>query len=388
MKTLITIFAILGFNLTSFAQTTRIVDNNANGIGDYTTLSAAISAAQPGDVLLLVPSPTSYGKLELTSTGKRLTIAGGGFNGTTGMVTKLDEVILNGGNAGNTNLDGFVLGGFSCKSIDINFVDSVKVKAVKTSEAISSANMQFRIRSSNGAEVEYVQTGNAYFSSNHGMKVFHSMFTESAFNVTESDNQYVVVEFVTTNNFIFSNSYIGYSTGNDNFLFKADESTGGNFNNNLCYKVTGGWKRFDFGGAVTVTNNIFFDPTYYYIEITNGQKFQNNTFYLGSGQGYLTIRDGIVNVDENRFENPQMNMTTLRPNDGSPSIDSGSGNDLDGTTADRGIYGGLDPMPEVLPSNAIGVSVVPSITNMSLSLPTAVTGGKVILKVSGQSKKN
>jgi len=45
-------------------------------------------------------------------------------------------------------------------------------------------------------------------------------------------------------------------------------------------------------------------------------------------------------------------------------------------------------MPDVLPTNAVGASVVPSITNMSLSLPTAVTGGKVILNVSGQSKKN
>lgn len=388
MKTLSSIILTLFVVVLAQAQTTHIVDNNANGIGDFSTLSAAISAAQPGDVLLLVPSPDSYGDLTLTSSGKRLTIAGGGFNGTTGMVTKLGSISLNGGSAGNTNLDGFVLGGFECKSIDVNFVDSVKIKAVKTTEVISSTNYWLRVRSSTGAEIEYITTGNAYFSSNNGMKVFHSRFTESAFPVTETDNVYAMVKILTTSNFILSNSIVHYGTGNDNYFIKIDDSSSGLVNNNVFYKLTGGWKRFDFGGSVTVTNNIFFDPTYYYFQVLNGQKFQNNTFWLAGGQQYLTIREGIIGSDENRFENPQINATTFLLSDGSPSIDSGSGNDLDQTVADRGIYGGLDPMPSVLPSNAIGVSVVPSITNMSLSLPTAVTGGKVILKVAGQSKKN
>lgn len=58
------------------------------------------------------------------------------------------------------------------------------------------------------------------------------------------------------------------------------------------------------------------------------------------------------------------------------------------TVAGRGVYGGLDPMPDELPNNAIGVSVVPTNAKMRLSQPTAVTGGKVILKVTGKSKKN
>jgi len=382
---IVALILIIGFSNLS-AQTTHIVDNNASGIGDFIKLSDAISAAASGDIILLVPSPTTYGDLSLTSTGKQLTIAGGGFNGSTGMITKLGAISLNGGSAGNTDLDEFVLGGFECKSIDVKFVDSVKIKAVKTTEVISSTNYELRVVSSVGAEIEYVTTGNALFTSNHEFKVFHSVFIEKV-NTTG-------VEIQTTNGFIFSNSFIGYGTGNDNHLLLIDESTSGNFNNNVIYKLTGGWKRIDFGGAVTVTNNIIFDPTYYYFEVKNGQKFLNNTFYLAGGLQYLTISDGILDVDGNKFENPTIpitNYTTgfiLKPTDGSPVIDSGSGNDFDGTVADRGVYGGLDPMPDVLPTNAVGASVVPSITNMSLSLPTAVTGGKVILNVSGQSKKN
>jgi hypothetical protein len=374
------------------AQTTHIVDNNSNGIGSFTTLSAAISAATAGDVIILVPSPTSYGDLSLTSTGKRLTIAGGGFNGSIGMVTKLGAISLNGGNADNTNLDNFVLGGFECESIDVKFVDGIKIKALKTRSVINATNYDLRVVNSTGAEIEYITTGNTLFTSNNDMKIFHSVFIEKV-NTT-------VVEIQTSKRLLFSNSFIGHGIDNTtNHLLLISEGSSGNFNNNVIYKSSGAWKTVDFGDSVNVTNNIIYEPTYYYLEIKNGLKYLNNSFYVGYGNNpaYFVIPDGILDVDGNKFETPQIPPITyakyvsgldLKPIDGSPVIDSGFGKDVDGTVADRGVYGGLDPMPAVLPNFAIGVSVVPSITDMSVSLPTAVSGGKMMLKVSGNSKKN
>ncbi|NCP90837.1 MAG: hypothetical protein GW827_11470, partial [Flavobacteriales bacterium] len=217
------VFSFLSVN----AQTTHIVDNNSNSIGNFANLSDAISAASAGDIIILVPSLKSYGDLSLSSTGKQLTIAGGGFNGSNGLVTKLGIISLNGGSSVNTNLDNFVIGGFECKSIDVDFVDNVIIKAVKTTEVINSTNYELRVRNSVGAEINYVTTGNTFFSSNDNFKVFHSVFIEKV-NTT-------AVEIQTTNGFIFSNSFIGYETNTDVHLFLVDESTTGDFKNNVVY---------------------------------------------------------------------------------------------------------------------------------------------------------
>lgn len=76
MKT--TLFSLL-LTLAYFASATVItVDNNGNApAGVYTSVATAITDATAGDTLLLIPSSSSYGNMNVT---KELTIIGVGFN--------------------------------------------------------------------------------------------------------------------------------------------------------------------------------------------------------------------------------------------------------------------------------------------------------------------
>ncbi|NCQ10976.1 MAG: hypothetical protein GW809_02265 [Bacteroidetes bacterium] len=394
------IFALLFLVFISFktqAQTTHIVDNNDNGIGDFSTLSAAISAASSGDILLLVPSVDSYGDLTVSSTGKQLTIAGGGANGGDASTTLLGAVKLEGGNTANTNLDGFVLGGFVCKSVDVNFVDNVKIKAVRTTEVITSTTAHIRIRNSENAELEYFSSGSIQFNTTPGLKVFHGIVYEAT--------GAAILDIASTDNFIISNCafnaiYSGSINSGTTWLNIDDNSVG-----NLVQNIVGANNKVsrgvNFGPHTNITNTIFLAVHLSGGEqgkmvLSGGSSFQNNTFFVGSYGGFTNnTTGGILTIsstedeDHNILSNPSIiDYISFKLPENSTAKDSGSGNDLDGTVANRGIYGGLDPMPEEVPSIAIGVSVVPTISKLRLSQPTAVTGGKVILKVTGKAKKN
>jgi len=58
------------------AQTTWIVNNNPNQYADFTTLQEAVDGANNGDILMIQPSPNSYGGADILKT---LTIVGGGY---------------------------------------------------------------------------------------------------------------------------------------------------------------------------------------------------------------------------------------------------------------------------------------------------------------------
>lgn len=78
MKTIITIFFTLVLITTGIAQTTRRVNNNPGitGTNVYSTFAAAHTAAAANDIIIIEPSPTSYGDIILT---KPLKIYGNGY---------------------------------------------------------------------------------------------------------------------------------------------------------------------------------------------------------------------------------------------------------------------------------------------------------------------
>lgn len=74
-KTLLLLFVFLLGTAQIFAAKLRV--NNRSGINaNYTSLSAAISAASAGDTIYVEPSSSSYGSVNLT---KKLTIIGNGY---------------------------------------------------------------------------------------------------------------------------------------------------------------------------------------------------------------------------------------------------------------------------------------------------------------------
>jgi hypothetical protein len=118
MKQIILLFT-LAIGSAASAQTIRIADNNANaptGANVYTTLQAAINAAQQDDIVYITPSTTSYGN---ATVGKRITIKGVGF-GITELGSKSSTIgvlsISNSSN-GTDNISGSVFTGFSFTTI-------------------------------------------------------------------------------------------------------------------------------------------------------------------------------------------------------------------------------------------------------------------------------
>lgn len=408
---LLTLTLMLSISGIVTAQTTHIVDNNANGIGDFDNLPAAITAAAAGDVILLVPSPTSYGNINLNSSnGKQLTIAGGGANGVAGQYSIVDFIQLNGGSAGSTTLDGMVIGGLRTKGIDVRFVDDIEVKALYvegdgTQESITSngssvtlQNGQVRFDNSSNVTFEYTYLNNLVVSSVNGFAGYHIQAEEMTTNIN------LVLEISNTTNWILSNSIFRDNT-NGEFISIDENSTG--LMNNSIIRIN------EYQGAATSTmtfnqtglnNNVIIgysssaNDARYNENFVGGSYYQSN-FYInalnreGTVSGDWPVQeyntpDGDGNANYYGNETLFVNYDSYDLAVNSILQDAGVGNDSDGTTADLGIYGGLDPMPSDLPGEAIGISVVPTVTDLNISLPSAISGGQVIINVQGSSKRN
>lgn len=89
------------FTASVFAQTTHIVNNNANTSADFTDLQTAIDAATNGDVIYLQQSATSYGEITIN---KGLTIIGRS-NGDASYKSEVGAIYLDAG-ASNTTIKG------------------------------------------------------------------------------------------------------------------------------------------------------------------------------------------------------------------------------------------------------------------------------------------
>ncbi|MEJ0055558.1 MAG: hypothetical protein WDN75_07825 [Bacteroidota bacterium] len=76
----LTALLFLWVPVSSYAQTIRIADNNANrpaGINIFPTIQAAVDAAAVGDIVYVQPSTISYGDVTIN---KKITLRGIGFN--------------------------------------------------------------------------------------------------------------------------------------------------------------------------------------------------------------------------------------------------------------------------------------------------------------------
>ncbi len=83
MKTSLTLFLALLISLPTLGQRILIADNTASApIGDhiYASLQEAIDASQEGDVIQVVPSPTTYGNITIAKEKSGITILGSGYN--------------------------------------------------------------------------------------------------------------------------------------------------------------------------------------------------------------------------------------------------------------------------------------------------------------------
>ncbi|HSY77149.1 MAG TPA: hypothetical protein VK890_09855, partial [Bacteroidia bacterium] len=64
-KIIIGILAFCGFNVGTLSAHVITVSNNAVNVGQYTTVAAALTAANPGDTIYIMGSPTDYGTITI-----------------------------------------------------------------------------------------------------------------------------------------------------------------------------------------------------------------------------------------------------------------------------------------------------------------------------------
>lgn len=77
IRSIISVISISVLISTAMFGKVWIVDNNPNGVGNFTTLSAAHNTAISGDTIYVYPSLTAYAAITLT---KQLYIFGSGFD--------------------------------------------------------------------------------------------------------------------------------------------------------------------------------------------------------------------------------------------------------------------------------------------------------------------
>ena len=359
----------------SIAQNQIIVDNNTNGIGQFTDLSDAIAAAGTGDIILVIPSAQTYESAGLTIAKSDITIAGGGGNGQLGEYTLIGPITVSAGQK-NITLGGFRSGNFTVIGGAAR-IRNLNIQAVYV-------NGDMTISSVDTLKLGYVRAVNLTVNSSTEFVAYHNMLQTEA----------SIMAINTTNNFIFSNSL--FEGGQIN----VDANSVGLFNNNSVITSYNATTILNFGPTVNVTNNIFSHQppnSGRSLSISGGGVFQFNVLhnwfnsynFAASTMGTVTdVQSGNTNSNFTTTNRDFINRTTFDLIESSLAKDIGTGLDADGTTADLGASGGLNPMPADIPSVGKGISVVPSITSIQLSLPNPASGGSVILNVTGQSKRN
>lgn len=242
------------------------VNNNNPSPGQYSTLSAAQSAASPGDTLLIAGSPYNYNNITIT---KRLTLIGAGHHpiGDFPAVSKLDDINFSGT---NTSL-------YDCNFIGLD-VNSISYNVANTRRGYVS---RCKIRS-------YI-----YISADQDSLLFEGNFFESGGN-----NIYVVTSYVLNNitvkNNVFNGSIYNFYPGSggtniyfdnnlflmngyvfqasnrflqfrNNIFYRADPNssiTSSTFDNNILYKAYSSSTSFPTNNSNSSNGNLSSDPLF------------------------------------------------------------------------------------------------------------------------------
>lgn len=96
MKTLFLISACLFLPITLVSQNYLTVDNRPNTGAQYSSISAAVTAAAVGDVILIHPSATSYGNVTVNKTLSLIGLSHNPENSSDNQNAKLGGIILTG----------------------------------------------------------------------------------------------------------------------------------------------------------------------------------------------------------------------------------------------------------------------------------------------------
>lgn len=303
---LFTVYLLSGF------AAVYTVSNSPNTDPDFSSLSAAHTAAQPGDTLYVCASPTSYGDINIT---KKLTLIGPGYflqeNPQTqvGSLHAMINQITFGSGANESLVTGLQINKISVNSSDITIARNY-------------------IKCTEGSSYHIINIG-WYYS-----------------NIVIMQNYF----------------YYNYEYNNNEGLIKSGAYNNGLLiSNNILLSYEGANLTIDSRSSATIENNVILGGT----STLNNSIFQNNivisgAFVNGSGN---QIRHNLANLEQFGSENgnqSNIDMNTVFTYTGStdgkysllptsPAVGAG----LNGV--DCGAYGGASPyvlsgMPANIPS--------------------------------------
>ncbi|MEI9918994.1 MAG: hypothetical protein WDO14_09370 [Bacteroidota bacterium] len=307
---------LLAVPLLGYSQTIRIADNNAlrpMGANIYNTIQLAVDAAQPGDIVYVQPSLTSYGDVTIT---KQITLRGIGFN--TGKDQSFNSTLANIGltnNAANsTNASGTIIEGIAANNIYVGYQTG---SFTYTLQNITIRNCSLNyIWRDKGASYMNVQNLNIYSNIANSVVFANSNMTGVSIY----------------GNLIYNNLYFGYSAGSGNpcncNFGGGGTLTNSTISNNIIGQSAKNGIFNTTSTSVIIANNIFIGGT----DITNsrfitGQLLDvvvaNNIFYgvTPGFDGSYPYNPGYE--ERNVFSN---NISYGSTNNTLPPVGSGVGN--------------------------------------------------------------
>jgi hypothetical protein len=354
------LFAIFAFAMALNAKAAVLtVSNNPNSPGQYTTITAAITAASNNDTLYIHASATSYGGFTI---GKKLTIIGAGWDGRFYQLGQLKSQVgqinldnVNPNNASGTIIMGlYVNGSLVSNTNNVPFVTNVTIDRCFIG-GVGGASLRTASTAQNGDNTNWTIKNciiDAFLDLYTNGNVVTNCIIKDMRSGSETSSN------IFTNNIIWSNQ--------SNIL--------GNLNNAI------------------VSNNIFFNSGSTLFTLTtagNGNTYNNNIFFGYTGaipQGNNSGSNNQINISPQFINAPTTGATTPvlanAPNfnwdlqTSSPGQNAGT----DGT--DIGVFGGANPFNVF---SITGITTLPQITQMNINNSTIPVNG--VLNVNVIAKK-
>ncbi len=352
---LLSVFLLSAFYKANATVYTVSNNNTLPGsAGQYTTVSAAISAASNGDTILIQPSPVAYAGFTIN---KSLTIIGSGYNPQT--TNGLKTVI-----SGATHIV-FGDGSSNSKLIGIYLDPAGSGTKLVWGNTFAVSNYTIERCYFSGTEIR-VTNGNNNFPQNVLIEDnFMSVSDLRLYNAGFATNP------VTVRNNIFSGG--GGIDGSESVNV---------IKNNLF--ICGANALHDFSNSI-IENNIFFSCFPYNM----GANVFNNNYVFGSstlpfgtntGSGNITSTNAVYSTFISCGSTLNFN-TDLRPVTGSACLNGGT----DGT--DIGITGGASPYylyPAPYPMT--GEAKIPQVTEITIPVSSVPSGGTLNINVKARKR--
>lgn len=237
MKNIYFTIGLLMIALMSNATIIHVDKNPDRPSGYYESLQVAINSASSGDTIFLYPSNSDYGNITID---KQIHLFGFGYDGTTGGVSRIDNLYLDTNATNNTNSSGSSIQGLTMDYLGFQKenIDNIQIIGNYFRDYMNFANNCTNIEVKNNYIWDYVNINNAT-----NVLISNNIFGGGSYNaVLNSSSSTNII----TNNLILQHKYfsnVSNATISNNIIIcygdhNQSYSYNNNFINNLSWRST------------------------------------------------------------------------------------------------------------------------------------------------------